>query len=169
MVPVCIIQPFFLYSFSGSWFLPIPDPGVKIKAPDPGSATPVTPRGQCCGSMTFWGGSGSGSADPCLWLMDPDPDSDPYLWLMDPYPDPGGQKTCGSGSGSTTMATPRGYGTCTCLCHPAPLLSQRCPSLAPPHLVVERCLRQRGRAEAAPPSPPNSRYPQIWIVNIHFF
>ncbi len=32
---------------------------------------------QCCGSMTFWGGSGS--ADPCLWLMDPDsvPDPDP--------------------------------------------------------------------------------------------
>ncbi len=30
---------------------------------------------QCCGSMTFWGRSGS--ADPCLWLMDPDPDSDP--------------------------------------------------------------------------------------------
>jgi hypothetical protein len=29
---------------------------------------------QCCGSMTFSGGSGSGSADPCLWLMDPDPD-----------------------------------------------------------------------------------------------
>ncbi len=28
---------------------------------------------QCCGSMTFWGGSGSGSADPCLWLMDLDP------------------------------------------------------------------------------------------------
>ncbi len=25
---------------------------------------------QCSGSMTFWGGSGS--ADPCLWLMDPD-------------------------------------------------------------------------------------------------
>ncbi len=21
---------------------------------------------QCCGSMTFWSGSGSGSADPCL-------------------------------------------------------------------------------------------------------
>jgi hypothetical protein len=21
---------------------------------------------QCCGSMTFWGGSGSGFADPCL-------------------------------------------------------------------------------------------------------
>ncbi len=30
---------------------------------------------QCCGSMTFW--CGSGSADPCLGLMDPDPDSDP--------------------------------------------------------------------------------------------
>ncbi len=30
---------------------------------------------QCCGSMTFWrgSGSGSGSAEPCLWLMDPDP------------------------------------------------------------------------------------------------
>ncbi len=27
--------------------------------------------GQCCGSMTFW--CGSGSADPCLLLMDPDP------------------------------------------------------------------------------------------------
>ncbi len=26
---------------------------------------------QCCGSMTFW--CGSGSADFCLWLMDPDP------------------------------------------------------------------------------------------------
>ncbi len=30
---------------------------------------------QCCGSMTFWGGSGSGSADPCLWQLDPDPGS----------------------------------------------------------------------------------------------
>ncbi len=28
---------------------------------------------QCRGSMTFWCGSGSGSTDPCLWLMDPDP------------------------------------------------------------------------------------------------
>jgi hypothetical protein len=34
---------------------------------------------QCCGSTTFWGGSGSGSADPCLWLMDPDPD--PYIFV----------------------------------------------------------------------------------------
>jgi len=41
---------------------------------------------QCSGSMTFWGGSGSGSSDPCFWLMDPDsdPDSD-----SDPDPDPG--------------------------------------------------------------------------------
>ncbi len=32
---------------------------------------------QCCSvtrlSMTVWCGSGSGSTDPCLWLMDPDP------------------------------------------------------------------------------------------------
>ncbi len=30
-----------------------------------------------CGSMTFWGGSGSGSADPCLLPMDPDLVPDP--------------------------------------------------------------------------------------------
>ncbi len=32
---------------------------------------------QCCGSMKFW--YGSGSADPYLWIMDPDsdPDADP--------------------------------------------------------------------------------------------
>ncbi len=29
------------------------------------------PGYQCCGSMTFWGGSAS--ADLCLWLMDKDP------------------------------------------------------------------------------------------------
>ncbi len=38
---------------------------------------------QCCGSMTFWGGSGSGSADPCLWLMDPDSDPDPSIFAID--------------------------------------------------------------------------------------
>jgi hypothetical protein len=34
---------------------------------------------QCSRSMTFWCGSGSrsGSSDPCLRLMDPDPDLDP--------------------------------------------------------------------------------------------
>ena len=41
--------------------------------------------------MTFW--YGSGSADPSLWLTDPDqtPDldtTDPYLWLKDPDLDP---------------------------------------------------------------------------------
>jgi hypothetical protein len=30
---------------------------------------------QCCGSMTFWCGSGSGSTDPCLLQKDLDPDS----------------------------------------------------------------------------------------------
>ncbi len=40
-----------------------------------------------CGSMTFW--FGSGSADPCLWLMDldqnPDPNSvrDPAIFVID--------------------------------------------------------------------------------------
>jgi hypothetical protein len=40
---------------------------------------------QCCGSMTFWCGSGSGSADPCRWLMDPDPnaDPDPSIFIID--------------------------------------------------------------------------------------
>jgi hypothetical protein len=39
---------------------------------------------QCCGSMTFCYGSGSGSADPCLRLID----KDPGLRLMDPDSDP---------------------------------------------------------------------------------
>jgi hypothetical protein len=34
----------------------------------------------CCGSMTFWHGTGS-AADPCLWLMDLDPD--PAFFLTD--------------------------------------------------------------------------------------
>ncbi len=38
---------------------------------------------QCCGSMTFWCGSGSGSADPCLWLLNPDPDPDPAIFVID--------------------------------------------------------------------------------------
>ncbi len=35
--------------------------------------------------MTFWCGSGSGSADPCFWLMDPDPDldPDPAIFIID--------------------------------------------------------------------------------------
>ncbi len=57
-------------------------PGCSASWPARPSAVPPSPPGsgspwgrQCCGSMTFWGGSGSGSADPCLWLMDPDPGS----------------------------------------------------------------------------------------------
>ncbi len=35
--------------------------------------------------MTFWCGFGSGSADPCLRLMDPDlePDADPATFVID--------------------------------------------------------------------------------------
>ncbi len=36
---------------------------------------------QCCGSMKFW--YGSGSPDPYLWLMDPDPTSDPTPFFID--------------------------------------------------------------------------------------
>ncbi len=36
-------------------------------------------KGLCCGSVTFWYESGSGSADPYLWLTNPD---------NDPAPDP---------------------------------------------------------------------------------
>ncbi len=50
---------------------------------------------QCCGSMTFWGGSGSGSADPCLRLMDPDSDPDPGSgsWYFRQWPSRCQQKT----------------------------------------------------------------------------
>ncbi len=34
---------------------------------------------QRCRSITFWGGSGSGSADPCLWLLD----SGPAIFVID--------------------------------------------------------------------------------------
>ncbi len=37
--------------------------------------SPIISARQCCGSMTFW--CGSGSADPCLWIMDSDPNPDP--------------------------------------------------------------------------------------------
>jgi hypothetical protein len=48
---------------------------VCIEAGVPAEANRYTE--QCCGSMTFWCGSGSGSADPCLRLMDPP------IFLMD--------------------------------------------------------------------------------------
>ncbi len=43
-----------------------PDPGKTLK--------------QCCGSMTFFCGSGFGSVDPSLWLMDLD--SDPAIFIL---------------------------------------------------------------------------------------
>jgi hypothetical protein len=36
---------------------------------------------QCCGSMTFW--CGSGSTDLCLSLMDQDSDPDPAIFIVD--------------------------------------------------------------------------------------
>ncbi len=130
MVPVtvCIIQLFFLYAFYGSWFLPIPDPGVKKRYRIP----------------------------------------DPQHWVPGEVGGTGQKGTPGSRIRIRNTGDTKGGGTGTCLCHPA-LLSPRCPSLAPPHLLVARCLMQQGRAEAAPPSPPGSRSHQIWIVNIHFF
>ncbi len=38
---------------------------------------------QCYGSMKFWYGSRSGSADPYLWLIDPDADPDPSIFVSD--------------------------------------------------------------------------------------
>ncbi len=49
------------------------------------STIQTTSLKQCCGSMTFW--CGSGSVDPCLWLMDPDSDPDadpdPSIFIID--------------------------------------------------------------------------------------
>ncbi len=38
---------------------------------------------QCCGSVTYWYGSGSG--DQCQGLTDPDSDPDPGLFLLIRY------------------------------------------------------------------------------------
>jgi hypothetical protein len=45
----------------------------------------LTVKNQCYGSMKFWYGSGSGSADPYLRLMvpDADPDTDPAIFVSD--------------------------------------------------------------------------------------
>ncbi len=53
----------------------IPPPHPPPPPPQGGTKT----TGQCSGYMTFW--CGSGSADPCLWLMDPDPD--PAIFVID--------------------------------------------------------------------------------------
>ncbi len=61
-------------------------------------------RRQCCESMAFWCGSGSGSADPCLWPMDPDPDADPAIFLTDLQDANGsGSATLYDGSGQTDL------------------------------------------------------------------
>ncbi len=44
---------------------------------------PTGTYNQCSGSMTCWCGSGSGSADPCYWLMDPDAGPDPAIFVND--------------------------------------------------------------------------------------
>jgi hypothetical protein len=33
--------------------------------------------------MTFWCGSGSGTADQCIWLMDPDSEPDHAIFVID--------------------------------------------------------------------------------------
>ncbi len=38
---------------------------------------------QCWGPLTFWSGSTSGSADPYLWLKEPDPTPDPLPFFGD--------------------------------------------------------------------------------------
>ncbi len=45
----------------------------------------------CCGSMTFCYGSGSG--DPCLWLMDPHSNPDPTIYYFRHWPSRLQQKT----------------------------------------------------------------------------
>jgi hypothetical protein len=42
---------------------------------------PPLTTSQCSGSMTFW--CGSGSADSCLLLIDPDADTDPAIFVID--------------------------------------------------------------------------------------
>ncbi len=66
---------------------------VVLFGPHPSPLTITTPsvnlsqsffslcRRQCSGSVTFWYGSGSESAEPYLWLLDPAPD--PALFVSD--------------------------------------------------------------------------------------
>ncbi len=75
-----VFFPFYRSQGAGPSSSPSPAPPSPSSSPPPPSASGITffpclSSFQCCGSMTFW--CGSGSADPCLRLMDPDPDSDP--------------------------------------------------------------------------------------------
>ncbi len=68
--------------------------------------------------MTFWGGSGSGSSDPCFWLMDPDPsifvidlqDASKKLIFNFTYYFCMMREGSGSGSGSTPLTGESGSG-----------------------------------------------------------
>ncbi len=85
-------QNFFLSFFCCCW---IPGLGSEIKVSEwkkrSGSGIKILNQQQCqskslstvqcSGSMTFW--CGSGSADPCLWLMDPDADPYPSIFVID--------------------------------------------------------------------------------------
>ncbi len=66
------------------------DPGSrgKKKAPDPGSRIHNTDENQCCGSMTFWCGSGSGGSMPltngsgsCYFRLWPQDDNKKQFFL----------------------------------------------------------------------------------------
>ncbi len=61
---------------------PLRDPNCRAHSPANKQVSTMDKkfRNQCCGSMTFWYGSGSGSAHPCLWLMDPDPDTAVFVF-----------------------------------------------------------------------------------------
>ncbi len=59
-------------------------PGGPSLHPPSAAAIEVSPPfQQCCGSMKFWYGSGCGSwsADPYLWLTDPEPE--PAIFVSD--------------------------------------------------------------------------------------
>jgi hypothetical protein len=72
------------WSRGRSSFRCVVEPVLWIRVVDPWHfGMDPDPRIQCCGFITFCCGSGSvsGSADPCLWLMDPDPD--PAIFVFD--------------------------------------------------------------------------------------
>ncbi len=62
-----------------------------LAAQQPLPKKPALASFQCCGSMTFWGGSGS--ADPCLWLVDPDSDPGSGFFYFCHWPSRCQQKT----------------------------------------------------------------------------
>jgi hypothetical protein len=59
---------------------PTTAPSPRYSSPSSADRSPLTTY-QCSGSMTFW--CGSGYADPCLWLIDPDADPDPAIFVID--------------------------------------------------------------------------------------